>query len=86
MKISDRLICRIRREFPEMADLLPEGVRLDRTYAGYLDLASGDMSWISFAPGVGRVIQSTESMTRLIKSSKLTISPCRGGYEIMADD
>lgn len=45
MKISEKLIARLRQEFPQFNEDVPENEKPRRLYHGYYQRASGAWSW-----------------------------------------
>lgn len=80
MKISEKLVARLRKEFPDLMESIPETEKPRRLYHGHHQRSIGAWSWcIGGKLGILTSIGSQWSMKEILNESKITIFHEYGG-------
>ena len=74
MTISDKLVKRLRHEFPDEMEDIPEGTKPYRLYHGHWQRSIGSWSWgIGGRGNIIRCIGSQWSMKDILKEPKIVL-------------
>ncbi len=69
MKLSEKLIARLRRDLPE---IVPEGSTVERVRRGYWGISAGTWAWQLIGPnGYHKNVGSEDTMATCVKAKKL---------------